>query len=487
MPQITPIPSMIRRGSGWVLAIVAARSALAEGLAIGILVWLVIESLSTTATGPIAVWPPVLLAVLAWLAPAVVADRPLTRQRLVIAGGLLVSAVAMVKGLAFPHDTWFTAHWPAAIVDSLTFRPGHATMPVWVPLLATLGVWAWSLRAADRSAESVRLRFQLGLTALIVVGVIGAFSGMATETQIAGAAASYFALMLLAIGWSRQAAVHPGERRGGDSVGLWTTLGGIAIILVVAALLAGIVNPAALETLLWLLTPVIWLIRIAIFAIAAVLLIITYPLFWLLQQLSANQSATPTPAVNLRATPDFAQQSERATPNFSGIPDELRFILAAVILTALVAFVVRRVAVRARTAAGEGDVEQHMDIDWRDLLPRRRQRGPRRGDGDPLAGLRGDPRFRNTVIIRETYADFLRRAAAAGVARQPAETARHHAERLAERFTALRPDLLTLEQTYGQVRYDFPPASDADRERALAAWYRIRPGFDARDHDSDTH
>lgn len=478
MPQISPIPSIVRHRSGRLSIGPAARGAVAEGLAIGILVWLVIEALSTVATGTIAVWPPVVMAVLAWVTPTVITGQPRARQRLIITGGLVISAVAMIEGLAFPHDGWFDPQWRAAF-DSFVFRASGATMPVWVPLLVTLAVWGMSLSANDRGAESVRLRFQIGLLVLIVIGMIGAFSGMATETQIAGAAAAFFALMLLALGWSRQAAVHPGEQRGGDSVGLWTTVGGIAIVLVVAALLASIVNPAALQALLWLLSPAIWLVRVAILGTAAVLFVLTYPLFWLLQHFSTSDSTPPTPRVEMRATPAFAQQSDQASRDFSGIPDDLRFIMAAIILTALVTSLVRRFAFQPKTPTEAGDVEQHMDIDWRGLLPRLRRRGSRTSASDPLAGLRGDARFRNTVIIRETYADFLRRAESAGIPRHPTETARHHAERLAERYVNLHADLLAMEHIYGQARYDFPPASDGERERALAAWHRIRPGLEA--------
>ena len=179
----------------------------------------------------------------------------------------------------------------------------------------------------------------------------------------------------------------------------------------------------------------------------------------------------------MRATPAFAQQSHQASRDVSGIPDDLRFILAAIVLTALVTVLVRRFAFQPKTPTEAGDVEQHMDIDWRGLLPRLRRRGSARAATDPLAGLRGDSRFRNTVIIRETYADFLRRAESAGIPRQPTETARHHAERLAERYVSLRADLLAMEHIYGRARYDFPPASDGERERALAAWQRIRPGL----------
>ena len=455
----------------------ASRVAAATSIAEAAVIWLGIEALSNASVGPIPFGPVVVALLLIGVVPTLPLPRSGIAARVVALLTVLAAAAVLVRFLAFPDGAWWDLSWLGNVGDALLLHDGPAVMPIWVPILIAAGAWWWRQRRGDNAPDDVRTSLRTGAVALFVLAAIGAFSGMASEGEIATAGTVFFAAILLAMSWVRQQAVHPGELGGGTGVAALTSVGGVAVVLVLATALVALANPAAFATLVWLLGPVIWLVRLAILGLSGLLLIVSYPLFWVIEWLMSHRADVPPP------TPDAAMPSPSPSGLFESIadtaamPDGLRVVLAAIILVALVLLIGRQALRRTIALAAPTDVEQHVELDLRSLLRRRRSRPA--PEPDPLAGLRNDPVYRDTVAIREIYARFLRATAEAGLDRRRAETARHHARRVAGAIATPVVDVRLLDGTYGDVRYGAAPATAEQRQAVTAAWERVAPRLSA--------
>lgn len=453
-----------------------SRVALGTAIAEAAVLWLAIEALSNQTVGPVAFGPVIVAMLLIGVVPTLPIGRSAATSRVlnlltVIGGGLI-----LVEGLSFPETGWTDRAWLSGTGDSLIFRASPAAMPVWVPILVVVAAWWWRQRRGDNASDDVRTTFRLGAIVLIAVALTGAFSGMATDSQIATGATVFFAAILLAMGWARQAAVHPGELSGGDSVAALTNVAGVVVVLLAATTLAAVASPAAFDTIVWLLSPVIWAIQTVILGLSWLFLIILFPIFWLVDWLLSLRSVQERPPVTVQVFDDPSPSAVAVVEtNTTSLPEEIRIALAATVLVILVLIVARTALRRVVGAAVASDVEQHVEFDPRSLLRRRRRSSDVQGDADPLADLRNDPRFRHTVAIREIYTGFLRAAAEADLARRRSETARRHTRRVASTLGSPVEDIETLASAYGPVRYGIEPATDEQRRTVAAAWDRVSP------------
>ena len=467
--QTTPRPAVQWLSRAWLAGRVVVGVSIAEAA----VVWLGIEALSNGSVGSIPFGPVIIAMLLIGLVPTLPLRTSPALLRLIDLAAVVAAALLLVKSLCFPDRSWLENAWLSGAGESLTFHHGTASMPVWVPILLVVGAWWWRQRYGDYASDDVRMFLRVGAIALIILAMVGAFSGMATQGQIATAGTVFFAAILLAMSWVRQAAVHPGERSGGTGVAALTGLAAVIAILLVASALVAIANPSAFDGLLWLLAPVFWLVRMTILGLSWVLLIIAYPVFWLLDWLLSLQADTPSPPATAQPMSSAAPSVTEVAANAESLSDGVRVILAAVILAVIVLLIARQALRRVTAAALPGDVEQHVELDLRSLIRRRRR--ATMPAPDPLAVLRGDPRYRNTVAIREIYARFLGATADAGLGRVRPETAGHHARRVASALDAPTEDIRLLTGTYGAVRYDTAPATDEQLRAVSAAWERLAP------------
>ncbi len=478
---MTPRGPLARSGTipvatRWLRVWSGARVALGTAIAEAAVLWLAIEALSNETVGTVAFGPVIVAMVLIGLAPVLLSDGSVSRQRVVSLLTVTAASLIMVKGLSFPGIGWTDRAWVTGAGDALIFRASVAAMPVWVPILVAVAAWWWRQRRADNAIDDVRTTFRLGASILVGISLIGGLSGMATDGQIASGATVFFGAILLAMGWARQAAVHPGELRDGGVVGALTSSLGVVAVLLAATALVAIASPAAFDTLVWLLGPVIWTIQTAILGLSWLFLILLFPVFWLVDWLLSLRSVKDRPEVTIEVFDDpSASPVMKVAPEASSLPDEVRIVMAAVVLLVLVLVVARVALGRAPEAAAPTDVEQHVEFALPALFRRRRRSTDGQGDGDPLRDLRSDPRFRNTVAIREIYLRFLRAAADAGLARRRSETARRHAHRVADTLGSPVADIETLSGAYAPVRYGADPATDEQRQEVAVAWDRVSP------------
>ncbi|HEV2527083.1 MAG TPA: DUF4129 domain-containing protein [Thermomicrobiales bacterium] len=481
MSKVADRPSVVHRlTSNWF----SVRISAAVAVALAAVLWLAVESLTPEHVGPIALPPFIIMALLIGLVadPRVVPTaggavaaraRPSLGRQLRLLGVVVLAMLVMIRGLAFPGRDLLDLAWLPNAARGLIFRADDAAMPVWVPIGLTALV-SWRRGQTDDGIDETRTTFRLGTGILLVLAAIGAFSGMAPEGRIAIAAALFFAAMLLALNWARQAEVHPGERSGSGLVPALSGIGSVVGVLVLGIGLASLASPAAFSALMWLLSPVIWLVRMAVLGLSYLIFFLLYPFFWLFERLIGDGAVPPEPPQETSPQASFEAIAEQGAENAVNVPDGLRIVLAAIVLVLLFAIVLRVVLKQVLAASPMTDVEQHSEMDLRSLFRRRRSRknGPAT---DPLAALRADPRYRDTVVIRETYAAFLRAAATAGLARRRPETAHHHARRVAAAIGRAPAELETLAGGYGPVRYGEAPATADERSAVVAAWQRVQP------------
>jgi hypothetical protein len=147
------------------------------------------------------------------------------------------------------------------------------------------------------------------------------------------------------------------------------------------------------------------------------------------------------------------------------------------ILFAIFSLLTRFVFRRRRGERDSTDEERESVLEWGDVLGSigTRLRGliRRRGDDDDaLDPLRSDPRWANTVEIRETYQRLQRRGARAGRPRRAAETADEYRPGVVEAIPApnVAPDIETITAAYDRARYSGVPASEEDAAAVKAAW-----------------
>jgi hypothetical protein len=106
-----------------------------------------------------------------------------------------------------------------------------------------------------------------------------------------------------------------------------------------------------------------------------------------------------------------------------------------------------------------------------DLWSRFRKRG---AADDPLADLRGDPRWAHTVAIREAFERFLEWSRDRGVPRRPPATAPEHVAAVEAAVTLPNQDADLLLARYQAVRYRSTPATKEEADAALDAWRRLQ-------------
>jgi hypothetical protein len=265
--------------------------------------------------------------------------------------------------------------------------------------------------------------------------------------------------------------------------GRWlaTFLAPILAVVVVAVTAAGIFSRNLFDTIVWVLSPLIWgltiLFRLFVLIVAVIAFIIVSPILWLLsgRELRVTRlSGTPVPG---ERTEGVQREIERA----ADVPDPIRYLIAIVVLSFVCAALVRFVLRRRRRPSRRVDEERESILDVGDLLAGLGRRllhlvtGIRRPATDVLAALRGDPRWRYTVIIRETYQQVLAWSLTQGAPRPPGATPAEHARRLAPRLPdrAARDDLDVITQHYNSARYGEEPASAEEAEAVQAAWQRF--------------
>ena len=392
--------------------------------------------------------------------------------------GFIITIAIWTKSAAAPQAGWTDFGWVRDLVDGFAVKGDGAGEVVWLSVLGAGFVWR---KGAGRSSVGIdAANEQLRQGGLAVIAALGI--NALVPAGVGNGAASLAAIVSFAASLTAIALARATTTIGGVDVGRTKSpsiIAGPAVVIVGVGLLAGaLISRDLLNAIVWLLSfPVgaIWFVgRYLIIALAFAVLIVLWPLFWLLQKW------LPQPA-NMKITMPSAppQDANKLVPGSdpTQIPNVLRYGIAALVLLIVCLVVVRIASNRRQLELVAGDeTREKLEADgegslFGDLWARFRGRRP---GPDPLADLRGRAEWAHTVAIREAFGQFLEWTRERGLAREAAETATEHGAAFEASLPSPSQDAETLVAGYQRIRYRHDPADQRDAEAVVEAWRRLR-------------
>lgn len=469
------------RAEALVLALVTAEAAV---------VWLVVDLLLAATSGEDVRVPVVAVGVLVflgtgvprWLEALDVWDRGFG---IAVAVTVALSTLFAVKVASFPQYGWGDPGWLGEMMRALVFRPNDSRLPVWGLVVTSAYAWWRGKMRAEPGPDTALTTLRLGTAVTLVAAVAQASvreGGASGATS--GAVVVFFAAALAAIAMARWRANAAGGAAGLGTRWLGSMLAPVLAVTVAAVVVAGILSRDLLDTILWFLAPLIWglsvVFRIVILVMALIAFILVSPILWFL-------SRHPIDFAGIKIAPTDVspgEQAERVVDRASQVPDPIRYLVAAAILLLLFTGVTRLALRRRRRPAGVTSEERSSVLDAGDLfallksLLAARWRGRHAAPVDPLADLRGDPRWAHTVAIRDTYGRYLRWSRDRGLPRRAETTPIEHEQVVAGKMRAVeeRGELERLIGGYNVARYGEEPATAEQAKAVRDAWRRLQAG-----------
>lgn len=474
-----PVPRPPRRLDWWTEALVLALAGAESAV-----VWLIADNVLTSSEGrqPAGV-PPLAIFLLIYAAAAV--PRWLEAFdvwdpwfQAAMAAAIAATTLGAIKLASYPDARWLDTTWPRDVLRAVIIRANAAVVPVWGMIAVSAYAWWRGRRREDPELESAYALLRVGTFAVVVTVTIRAAAVPAQEQ--AGAARAvliFFAATLIAIALARMRQER-GRAAAVNAGWLPAFLGPVGAIAALALIAVGFFSREALDTILWVLAPLVWalsvVIRLTVLVIALIAFVVVSPILWLLSGHTfdiAGIRVSPSP-VGVNTVID------RGADHASRVPDPVRYLIALAVLTLLFSTATRLVLRRRRRKhppVGEeresllrvGDLLDAMTRRVRRLL-RRDPRAP-----DPLDALRRHARWAHTVEIRETYRRFLLWSRDQHFPRDARSTPREHAAELAPHLARDREHLATLTDQYNGARYGQRPATAEEADAARRAWHAL--------------
>jgi hypothetical protein len=472
------------RAEALLLALVTAEAAV---------IWLVVDLVLVAAAGETFRMPATAVFLLIflgsglprWLEALGVWERTFA---VMMAVAIAATTLYAIRTASFPGIAWTDPRWLTETAHALVIRPNAARSPVWGMIaLSAYAWWRGKIRAEPGpDAALTMLRVGTPMTLIAVAAQSSVRSGDASQGTSA-AVLVFFVAALAGIAITRLR----GDGGRGAALGprwLSSLLTPVLAVVVVAVAVAALLSREALETMLWLLAPLIWglsvVFRIVILALALVAFVLVSPIIWFLSRHPIDFAGVRINTEGLSPAEAVHRMAERS----SQVPDAIRYLIAAAVLLLLFTGVTRLALRRRRRAAAGASEERTTVLTAREVLqilksllsagvPRKR-----RSPADPLAALRGDPRWQYTVAIRETYGRFLRWSQDRGLPRGEETTPLEHEQTVATRVTGdgARADLAMLTGRYNLARYGAEPATANQAAATRDAWRRLRSSGRAR-------
>jgi len=402
---------------------------------------------------------------------------------LILAGAIAFTMLLAAKVACFPqYDVWDT-EWLRQTVNAIALLDNTAERPVWG--IVVFGIYAWwrGRTRVEASVDSAYTMLRVGtiaLTILLILILAGAPDDGQIRDRLSTATITYFVCALAAIGVARLKL--EGFRTSAPLGPRWlaTFVAPILAVVAVAIIGAGIFSRQFLDTLLWMLTPVFFVLNLVFQAFVLILAVIAFiilsPIVWLIGT-REPQSVAVTPTAMGEQGPTGL---EEVTSSPFQVPDPLRYLIAALILFVIFSILTRFVFRRRRKERASTEEERESVLEWGDLFgalgDRLRGLRRRRVIEDPLAHLRGDPQWRHTLAIRETYMKLQARGATAGRPRREPETADEYRPDVSQRLGSVADipaAIATITEMYRRTRYSGVPATEQDAAVVLDAWRMV--------------
>lgn len=459
-------------------------AALLMSVAEGIIVWLFTASALEIGDGAVPAGMVIGLAVFATMAPRVLNAFDIwpPSYEIILVVLIAFSTLGVIKIVVFPALPWTDPGWLRSSIDGLILR-GSDVAQVWTMVLLSAFVWWRGQRRDEPTLDSANATMRAGVP-LLVLGLLAyaAAGSPPGETAATVAGAGFFAVTLGAITVARHAADRAARSSSGETampVSAVAVVVPVLVVLTMGSILSGIATRDLLDTIILVLSPVVWaltvILRAFVLVVAAVSFLLALPFIWLLNQIDPEgqtftASGTPVPGNEV-----IRPAAERSLD----LPDPVRYIVVAAVLALLFATAIafRMRHPRPTFIAGTEERESTFGLGrvFGDLGASLKSLFQRPRDPDPLAALRGDARWTHTIAIREIYQQLLIWSTARGVARRPPETSYRHAGRLHGTLPApSRQALETIVNHYNEARYGAAPASERDANDVREAWGQLR-------------
>jgi hypothetical protein len=397
---------------------------------------------------------------------------------------ILLTVLVTVKVAAFPHYAAWNTDWVSQALRGFAFLPNDSIRPVWGLIILVAYAWWRGRTREEPSVDSAYTMLRMGsivLAVIITIVLLAAADDDEVRQRLSAATVAFFIGSLGAIGVARLKL--EGFRTSAPLGPRWlaTFVAPICAVIVLAIIGAGIFSRRFLETVLWMLSPLLWFLSLVfeafVLILAVIALIILTPIVWLLGDREPRAlPVTPTPLEEGDRT-----LLDRVAERSIEVPDPLRYLIASLVLFLIISLLTKFVFRRRRRARGATEEERESVLEWGNLFAGvgTRLRGllGRGGrDEDPFAHLRGDERWRYTLAIRETYLRLQERGATAGRPRRRPETADEYRPGISERLA--EPDdipeaIAIITERYRRARYSGVPASADDAAVVEQAWRRI--------------
>lgn len=462
----------------WREELLAMAIVMAEASLVWLAFGLVMSESETRAAYPFAVVAVVMLA-------AHYVTHLLDRARvwspdyeIIMTVSIIVTLLISIKAASFPQYAIYDLGWIVEAVNGFAAFDTDSTRPVWGNVILVVYAWYRGRSREEPSIDSAYTMLRWGTLALgviLVMVLVGAPEELEIRDQLSLGTLSFFGFALAAVGLARMRL--EGVRVAAPLGPRWlaTFATPILVIMLVAILAAGIFSRRFLETLLWVLSPIFFVLgvvfQIIVLAIAILAFLILTPIFWLIGDFepTLTDATATTTGEQPQGTP------EQPPPETFVIPEALQYLIAAIVLVVIISLLTRYLFKRRakkRTATIE---ERESVLDWGDLWgslgDSLRSLFDRERAADPYAALRGDDRWRYTIRVRERYRDLQNRGGELGRARRERETAEEYRPVVGSRIaTSVRPIVNDMTATYRRVRYSGVPAGEEDADSMDQGW-----------------
>ena len=413
------------------------------------------------------------------------AGLALRLQQVLLAVGLvlcigLVLGFHVLAGSGLRAGEWFVM--PFRSVGAVSSKAPLS----WVTIMLLIYLWARAIHLANRSlsVDQVGFSFRSGVVILIVVSfLVQVFTALETS----GFVMAYFFFALVAVALARVEEVSrlPNSTRAPfSSFWIGSTVGAVAVLVVLGMAVALFLTGGGLDRLLRLLAPLLQVVQAVIAAVGMLLVMFiewVLGLFSLdlgelgaqlreaLSQLELMEPPPPMP------TPESEGQAWLVISRMLQVL--VTVVLPVVIVSLILVYTWRRLRQRSTEEGGEESRESLLSTGavasgLQSLL----QDGLQRlGE---LAGLvrRFGPgaRFLAAVSIRRIYGNMVRMATEAGYPRDKTQTPYEYLTTLHQAFPSSEEEFTIITEAYVNAHYGEVPDSQEELQRIRDCWERAR-------------
>ena len=405
--------------------------------------------------------------------------------------GLLVTGLVVCIGLVMRFHVLAGSGLQAVDWLLMPFRNVGAVprqIPLtWVTIMLLIYLWARAIHLANRSlsTEQVGFSFRSGVVILIAVIIL---VQVFTALDASGFVIAYFFFALVAVALARVEEVSrlPNSTRVPfGSFWIGSTVGAVAVLVLVGTAVALFLTGGGLEWILRLLTPLLGIVQIVVVAVGTLLVML---IEWILGLFSLDLGELGAQLREALSQFELALEPPPTLPPPEGegqawpiITRALQVLVTVVlplaIVSAILAFTWRRMRQRSSEEGSEesresllssGLVASSLQGFFQDGLQRLGE----------LAGLvrRFGPgtQFLAAVSIRRIYGNMVQMATEAGYPRDKTQTPYEYLATLHQAFPDSEEEFSIITEAYVDAHYGEVPDSREELQRVRDCWERAR-------------